>query len=196
MPLGREAVVTGSADSSAGGCQLSSSSSGNAAGPAAACARCVSIAALTAIRFSHDLTLPRSRQVAVGAEEGLLRDIRRLVAIGDHPHDEREQLVLVDRDEVVERVEVAVADASSRIRSRRWMGSTTSSVEGPPGRRALRTAISRRGESSIGFVARRCLVDCSSLGDNGLTPAKLSGALHRRKARPRTNERSRTLEPA
>ena len=58
-----------------------------------------------------DAAAAEAAQVAVGAEEGLLRDIRRLVAIGDHPHDEREQLVLVDRDEVVERVEVAVAGA-------------------------------------------------------------------------------------
>ena len=42
-------------------------------------------------------------------EERLLDRVGRLVAVRDHPHDEREQLVLVERDEVVERVEVAIA---------------------------------------------------------------------------------------
>ena len=105
----RTAVRSGSASSPAGGCQLSSSSSGYGWTGRRLRARCVSIAALTQIRLSHDLTLPprNAAQVAVRREERLLDAVGRLVAIGDHPHDEREQLVLVEHDEVVERVEVA-----------------------------------------------------------------------------------------
>ena len=71
----------------------------------------MSIAALTAIRLSHDLTLPprNALQVPIGREERLLDAVGRLVAVRDHPDDQREQLVLVADDEVVERVEVAVA---------------------------------------------------------------------------------------
>ena len=73
----------------------------------------MSIAALTQIRLSHDLTLPprNDGQVAVGREERLLDGIGRLVAVRDHAHDQREQLVLVEQDEVVEGIEVAVAGA-------------------------------------------------------------------------------------
>ena len=73
----------------------------------------VSIAALTAIRFSHDLTLPprKPARLRKAREERLLDRVGRLVAVRDHPHDEREELVLVERDEVVECVEVAVAGA-------------------------------------------------------------------------------------
>ena len=48
-------------------------------------------------------------QVPERGEERLLDAVGRLVAIGHHPHDEREQLVLVEHDEVVERVEVAIS---------------------------------------------------------------------------------------
>ncbi|MFN8630312.1 MAG: hypothetical protein U0838_08315 [Chloroflexota bacterium] len=47
-------------------------------------------------------------QVAVGGEEGLLHRIGGLVAIRDHPHDQREQVILVQLDEAVERIERAV----------------------------------------------------------------------------------------
>ena len=68
---------------------------------------------MTAIRFSHDLTLPPRNdvEVAVRGEERLLHDVRGLVAVRDHAHDEREELVLVELDEVVEGLEVAVAGA-------------------------------------------------------------------------------------
>ena len=44
-------------------------------------------------------------------EERLLDSVRRLVAIGHHPHDECEQLVLIQHDKVVEGIEVAVSGA-------------------------------------------------------------------------------------
>ena len=52
------AVVTGSASVPAGGCQLSSSSSGYGWTGRRLRARWMSIAALIAIRWSHDFTLP------------------------------------------------------------------------------------------------------------------------------------------
>ncbi len=48
-------------------------------------------------------------QVPVGREEGLLDRIGGLVAIRDHPDDERVQLILVQQHQVVEGAEVAVA---------------------------------------------------------------------------------------
>ena len=50
-------------------------------------------------------------QVPERREEPLLHRVRRLIAIGDHAHDERVELVLVERDQVVERVEIAVTGA-------------------------------------------------------------------------------------
>ena len=46
--------------------------------------------------------------VAVAAEERFLDGVRGRVAVVDDAHDEREQVVLVERDELVERIEVAV----------------------------------------------------------------------------------------
>ena len=105
------AIRSGSASTPVGGCQLSSSSSGYGWTGRRLRARWVSIAALTQIRFSHDLTLPprKRREVAEGREEGLLDAVGRLVAIGHHAHDEREQLVLVEQDQVVECIEVAIS---------------------------------------------------------------------------------------
>ena len=57
-PLERRAVWPGSASSAAGGCQLSSSSSGYGWTGRRLRARWMSIAALTAMRLSHVLTLP------------------------------------------------------------------------------------------------------------------------------------------
>ena len=50
-------------------------------------------------------------QVPERREEPLLHRVRCLVAIGDHADDERVELVLVERDEIVERVEIAVTGA-------------------------------------------------------------------------------------
>ena len=50
-------------------------------------------------------------EVAVGGEERLLDGVGRLVAVGDHAHDEREHRVLVEDDEVVECIEVARSGA-------------------------------------------------------------------------------------
>ncbi len=57
------AMRSGSASSPAGGCQLSSSSSGYGWDGRRLRARWVSIAALTQIRLSHDLTLPPRNDV-------------------------------------------------------------------------------------------------------------------------------------
>ena len=57
------AVRSGSASIPAGGCQLSSSSSGYGWTGRRLRARWVSIAALTQIRLSHDLTLPPRNEV-------------------------------------------------------------------------------------------------------------------------------------
>jgi len=53
---------------------------------------------LIAIRLGH---------VPVGAEERLLDGVRRRIAVGHHPHDQGEEHVLVDDDEVVEGGQVA-----------------------------------------------------------------------------------------
>ena len=105
------AVRSGSASDPAGGCQLSSSSSGYGWTGRRFRARWVSIAALTQIRFSHDLTLPPRNEVRLrNAEKNASwTQSDAWSRSGHHPHDEREELVLVERDEVVERVEVAVA---------------------------------------------------------------------------------------
>ena len=50
-------------------------------------------------------------EVPVRGEEGFLDGVGRLVAIRDHPHDEREHRVLVEHDEVVECIEVARSGA-------------------------------------------------------------------------------------
>ena len=91
------AVVTGSASSPAGGCQLSSSSSGYGWTGRRLRARWMSIAALTAIRFSHDLTLPprKPARLRKALKNASWMHVGRLVAVRDHPDDEREQLVLV-----------------------------------------------------------------------------------------------------
>ena len=107
------AVVTGSAASSAGGCQLSSSSSGYGCdGPALAGALGVHRGVdRDPVQPRLDAAAAEAAQVAEGAEERLLRDVGRLVAVRDHPHDEREQLVLVQPHEIVERLEIALAGA-------------------------------------------------------------------------------------
>ena len=50
-------------------------------------------------------------QVPERREEPLLHRVRGLIAIGDHAHDERVELILVERDQVVERIEIAVTGA-------------------------------------------------------------------------------------
>ena len=56
-----------------------------------------------------DASATERGQVAERREERLLDAVGRLVAIRDHPHDEREQVVLVEHDEVVECIEIAVS---------------------------------------------------------------------------------------
>ena len=97
-------------------------------------------------------------QVPERGEERLLDRVGGLVAVGHHARDEREQVILVALDEVVERGEIAGARASMRIRSRRWIGSSNpprASGRSSTGRAALPTAMARRGESSIGLALRR-----------------------------------------
>src|SRR4051794_6964889 len=45
--------------------------------------------------------------VAVAAEERFLHGIGGRIAVVDHAHDEREEVILVERDKLVERVQVA-----------------------------------------------------------------------------------------
>jgi hypothetical protein len=48
-------------------------------------------------------------EVPIGREERLLDAVRRLIAVGHHPDDQPEELILVADDQIVERVEVAFA---------------------------------------------------------------------------------------
>ena len=57
---------------------------------------------------AHAATAERAH-VAVGGEERLLDGVGRLVPVGHHARDEREQMVLVALDEAVERLEAAIA---------------------------------------------------------------------------------------
>ena len=69
------------------------------------------MAALTQILFSHDLTLPprNDARFRYAREERLLDRIGGLIAVRDHPNDEREQRILVERNQVVEGIEVTPA---------------------------------------------------------------------------------------
>ena len=102
---------TGSASAPAGGCQLSSSSSGYG------CDGSPLLEPLLVHRgVDRDPAEPRAdaataerAQVAVRGEEGLLHGVGGLVPVGHHAGDERVQVVLVALNEAVEGVEAAVA---------------------------------------------------------------------------------------
>ena len=103
-------MPSGSTSGPAGGCQLSSSSSGYGWTGRRRRARWRSIAALTAIRFSQLLTLPPRKPRGCGRRRRTPPGRRpRPGRVGHHPVDQAEERVLVDRDQIVERVEVAVA---------------------------------------------------------------------------------------
>jgi hypothetical protein len=64
-----------------------------------------------AVQPRLDAAATKRVQVSERREEPLLHRVRCLVAIRDHANDEGVELVLVERDEVVERVEIAVTGA-------------------------------------------------------------------------------------
>ena len=120
----------------------------------------MSIAALIAIRLSHDLTLPprNAVEVPVRREERLL-DGSRTPGRGPGP-SARSARTAGPGSSTTRSLNASRSPSrarSSRIRSRRWTGSSGTVVERRSStvRGSLRTAIVRRGESSIGPRARR-----------------------------------------
>ena len=72
--------------------------------------RCWSIAALIAMRLSHERTLPprNERMLRYAEKNASCTASDGLVPVRNHARDEREEVVLVALDEVVEGVEAAV----------------------------------------------------------------------------------------